>query len=81
MRRTSTGMALPAFEVAAEQGNLELVELLVEHGADVNHVGKHGVALIYALRGGHIPVYEYLKPLTDRGHQKIAARHVSAKRS
>ncbi len=74
------GDGASCLQVAAENGNLELVELLVEHGADVNHVGKHGVALIYALRGGHIPVYEYLKPLTDRRHHKIAARHIGEAR-
>jgi ankyrin repeat protein len=69
-----------SLQVAAEKGNLELVKLLVEHGADVNHVGKHGVALIYALRGGHLPVYEYLRPLTDRHHHQIAARRVDEAR-
>jgi ankyrin repeat protein len=74
------GDGASCLQLAAEKGNLELVELLVEHRADVNHVGKHGVALIYALQGGHIPVYEYLKPLTDRRHHKIAARHIGEAR-
>jgi ankyrin repeat protein len=70
------GDGASCLQAAAEKGYLDLVELLVNHGADVNHVGKNGVALAYALRGGHIPVYEYLKPLTHRRHQKIAARHI-----
>lgn len=71
------GNGASCLENAAEKGNLRLVELLVEHGADVNHVGKNGDALVYALRAQHIEIYEYLKPLADPGRQKIAARYVA----
>ena len=71
------GDGASCLEWAAERGNLELVKLLIEHGADVNHVGNEGPALLCAIRSGHFAVYDYLKRLTDRRHQKIAARHVA----
>lgn len=64
-------------EWAAEKGSLELVKLLVEHGADVNFVGKNGPALLCAVTSGHVAVYDDLKRLTARRYQAMAARRVA----
>lgn len=71
------GEGASSLELAAEWGDLGLVTLLVEHGADVNHVGKDGPALLCAVRSGHVAVYDFLKPLTDPRHQAIASRRVA----
>lgn len=44
--------------LAAISGELEIVRLLVEHGAEVNRSGWS--ALHYAATGGHVPVLRYL---------------------
>ncbi len=44
--------------LAAISGELEVVRLLVEHGAEVNRSGWS--ALHYAATGGHVPVVRYL---------------------
>jgi hypothetical protein len=47
---------------ASRQNNLELVELLLEHGADINAKAKDGnTALSIAFTNGNTPIYNYLK--------------------
>jgi ankyrin repeat protein len=54
--------------VAARAGNLEIVRLLVDAGADVNvqidddELGGPASALTYAARAGHQDMYNYLAP-------------------
>jgi len=48
--------------IAAENGNLEIVKLLIEHGSDPNarqQAGGHN-ALINAIHGQHLEVVKYL---------------------
>lgn len=44
--------------LAALRGQLELVQMLVKHDADINKAGW--TALHYAATGGHVPVIEFL---------------------
>lgn len=51
---------------AAVWGNLEIVKLLVESGADVNAKCDSGETALYnAVINDHHQIADYLKPLTD----------------
>lgn len=45
---------------AAQKGNLSMIQLLLEHGADVNHAPKQLSALSFAKMFNHAEVVEYL---------------------
>jgi hypothetical protein len=52
----------PPLSAAADKGHLEVVKLLVEHGANVNHKGKdHKTALDISMEAGHGEVAKYLR--------------------
>lgn len=46
-------------------GNLEIVKLLVESGADVGAMDQYGSALYYAKYNGFQDIVEYLEPITS----------------
>ena len=50
---------------AACVGNLDIVKLLVEHGAELEHWGQGDTVLSRAAAGGHREVYEYLYSLAS----------------
>ena len=49
-----------ALEMAATNGNIACVKILVEVGADVNKSGYHGTPLVRAAKGGHEECVEIL---------------------
>jgi len=52
----------PPLSAAADKGHLEVVKLLVEHGANVNHKGKDNkTALDISMEAGHGEVAKYLR--------------------
>jgi ankyrin repeat protein len=58
-----------ALHGAAENGHLEIVRLLVEHGADVGILDRAGrTARAAALQAGHAAVAEYLAGLENQRH-------------
>lgn len=59
--------------MAVDSGNLEIVKLLVEAGADVNMgIEWDDFALLLAYENGHEDIFEYLYPLTSElGKKKI----------
>ena len=50
-----------ALQAAAENGHLEIVEMLVAHGADVGYSSEGNSALDLALAAGHANVVEFLR--------------------
>jgi ankyrin repeat protein len=58
-------------QAAALCGDAELVEMLLDKGAEVNAVGgRYGTALVAAVANGHEAI---AKLLVDRGAQKLQA--------
>lgn len=52
----------PPLSAAADKGYLEVVKLLVEHGANVNHKGKgNKTALDISMEAGHGDIAKYLR--------------------
>lgn len=52
----------PPLSAAADKGHLEVVKLLVEHGANVKHKGKDNkTALDISMEAGHGEVAKYLR--------------------
>lgn len=52
----------PPLSAAADKGNLEVVKLLVEHGANVMHKGEDKkTALDISMEAGHVNVAKYLR--------------------
>ncbi|OUM64412.1 hypothetical protein PIROE2DRAFT_31019, partial [Piromyces sp. E2] len=52
---------ITALQVAAENGNADLVQCLVSHGADLDHPSHTGnTALMFAAAGGHLSTVKYL---------------------
>ncbi len=74
------GAGTSCLETAAIRGNLGIVETLVGNGADPNHEGEEGTALMCAVRQRHLAVYESLRPLTNHREQKLVARRLSEAR-
>ncbi len=64
---TKRGKAKSALWIASEKGNLEMVKLLVKHGADIDHHSDLGnTALTAALDAEQFHVAEYLKSLNAK---------------
>jgi ankyrin repeat protein len=62
--------------MAANSGNLEIVQLLVQAGANVNHVDVYGnSSLMYAAWEGFWDIFDYLAPLTA---QEVRGTHLLA---
>jgi ankyrin repeat protein len=60
---------------AANEGRLELLQLLISKGANVNRKNASGdYALSYAAAGGNSNTYDYLYPLTDKKLRKRAEK-------
>jgi ankyrin repeat protein len=51
--------------LACGRGDLEMVELLIEHGAKLNHMSHGNNVLTVAAASGQRHVYEYLRPLVS----------------
>ena len=51
---------MTALMCACERGNVDVVRLLVDRGASINHVGARGTALTRACEGGHLDVIQFL---------------------
>lgn len=52
--------------VLASGGQLAIVKLLIEHGADINHWSRENNVLIVAASAGNRKNYEYLRPLVSK---------------
>ena len=64
--------------VAVVTGNLEIVKLLVEYGADVNAESKYGdSALLTAGLNGFQDIADYLEPLTSSEIRATVKRYIS----
>jgi ankyrin repeat protein len=57
---TSSFPSVPSLGKAVESGNLAEVQRAVESGADVNHKGVRGTALMIASARGHTAIVTYL---------------------
>ncbi len=75
-----------ALSIAAEAGQVEMLKLLVEHGADVNRSDTslyHATALHEAAAGGQVEAARYLvsqKAVVDApGYEKATPLHAAAK--
>ncbi|MDJ0591851.1 MAG: ankyrin repeat domain-containing protein [Pleurocapsa sp. MO_226.B13] len=65
------------FLIVAAAGNLEIVKLLVESGADVNAMSTYGdSALFNAVLNGHQKIADYLEPLTNTEIRATVNRYV-----
>ena len=64
-----------AVMLAANYGCLEMVELLVLCGADVNAWSQGTSAIESAARNAHQDVYDYLYPLLDEENKRWANKH------
>ena len=63
--------------VASVSGNLNVVKLLVESGANVNAVSKYSdSALLCAVFSGHQKIIDYLEPLTNPKIRATVDRYV-----
>jgi ankyrin repeat protein len=60
---------------AAWEGSLEMVKLLIAHGADVNAWSQGETAIMSAARNAHQAVYDYLYPLVDAETRRYADKH------
>jgi ankyrin repeat protein len=60
---------------AALNGNLAIVQLLVERGADVSAWSQGETAIMSAARVGNREIYNYLYPLVDDETQRYATKH------
>ncbi|EAZ91674.1 ankyrin repeat domain-containing protein [Crocosphaera chwakensis] len=70
-----TPSAITPLMIGAVTGNMEIVEILVEEGADVNATDENGnVALNKAAYFGHQEVFDYLFPLTSDPEAKEYAQ-------
>lgn len=70
------GKGMTLLMVAANDGNLPMVQWLVEHGADIKAVDEYGDdARLYALGSGHGEVVDYLDKVTAQ--RKEAEPHWS----
>ncbi len=59
-----------ALGLAAITGQIELVRLLVEKGADINNNAGSGTALEFAAENGHLNVVKYLLDNGAKSHQE-----------
>ena len=64
-----------AIMLAALLGRLEMVQLLVTHGADVSAWSQGETAIMSAAQNAHQTVYDYLYPLVDVGTRRYADKH------
>jgi ankyrin repeat protein len=60
---------------AAWDGNLEIVQYLVAHGADVNAWSQGDTAIDRAACNGHQDIYDYLYPMLDEDTRRYADKH------
>jgi ankyrin repeat protein len=60
---------------AAWKGNLEIVQCLVAHGADVNAWSQGDTAIDRAANNGHQEIYDYLYPMLDEDTRRYADKH------
>lgn len=60
---------------AAWEGNLEIVQCLVAHGADVNAWSQGDTAIDRAANNGHQAIYDYLYPILDEDTRRYADKH------
>jgi ankyrin repeat protein len=60
---------------AAWTGNLEIVQCLVAHGADVNTWSQGDTAIDRAANNGHQEMYDYLYPMLDEDTRRYADKH------
>jgi ankyrin repeat protein len=60
---------------AAWEGNLEIVQCLVNHGADVNAWSQGDTAIDRAACNGHQNIYDYLYPMLDEDTRRYADKH------
>ncbi|MGB8702672.1 MAG: ankyrin repeat domain-containing protein [Thermosynechococcaceae cyanobacterium] len=60
---------------AALLGRLEMVQMLVAHGADVSAWSQGETAIMSAARNAHQAVYDYLYPLVDAETRAYADKH------
>ncbi|XP_065845461.1 NF-kappa-B inhibitor alpha-like isoform X3 [Oscarella lobularis] len=51
---------IPPFHSAAQYGNREVMEVLIESGCNIHAEGPHGEALAYASRKGHLGIVKRL---------------------
>jgi len=52
---------ISALSIAAIKGNLPIIKLLIQAGADVNQIGKNGVSPLYmAMKATNLECIQYL---------------------
>jgi RHS repeat-associated protein len=61
----SCGSSHTPLTLASYYGQLEIVKMLVNAGADVNYLAEGEGALFCAASQGHVDIYEYLLPLVS----------------
>ncbi len=80
-RTSESSIRATALTSVAYAGNFEMVRLLVEHGADVDHRDQNqDAALTEAVHRGHTEIYHFLHPLTRDSEIRAEAEKLYRRR-